>query len=72
MNGHLVEIVARALYVSHGYVRPWEHPETQRIHGKSTRKAARAAIEALEVAHRNGLNVILRRNGLNNVVKRYA
>lgn len=43
----LTDKVAKAIYDSYKYVRPWGHPKTQEVHGRHTREAARAAIKAI-------------------------
>lgn len=43
----MVERVARAIYESYDFVKPWDHPDTVRIHHRHTKAAARAAIEAM-------------------------
>lgn len=40
----LLEETAKAIYESYEYVKPWDHPDTVRIHHDHTRKAAAAAI----------------------------
>lgn len=47
MSKALVEKVARAIYESYTFLRPWDHPKAQEIHGDHTRRAARAAIACL-------------------------
>lgn len=44
----LVEKMAKAMYESHEFVRPWEHPDAQRIHGKYLRNSAIAALKAMK------------------------
>lgn len=49
-----IEMVAKAIYDSYQFVRPWDHATTQRIHGGHTRRAATAAIAALAQSERAG------------------
>lgn len=42
----MIEKIARGIYDSYQYVRPWDHPKTQALHGVHTRRAAIAALEA--------------------------
>lgn len=43
----MLERVARAMYDSSKFVRPWDHPKTQAIHREYSLRHARAALEAL-------------------------
>lgn len=43
----MVERVAKAIYESHRFVRPWDHPNTVKLWHRSCRASARAAIEAM-------------------------
>jgi len=43
----MIERVARAIYESHKFVRPWDHPQTVRMWHRSCRASASAAIEAM-------------------------
>ncbi len=55
----VIEICARAIYESHQFVKPWEHPDTVRIHHAYCRREARAVLTTLrdnvsEEMHRAG------------------
>lgn len=43
----IIEAMARAIYESHRFVRPWDDPRTQETHGYHCRESARAAFAAL-------------------------
>ena len=42
-----VETIAKAIYDSHEFVKPWEHPDTQRLWRVSCMRSALAVLKAL-------------------------
>ena len=42
-----VERIAKAIYESHGFVKPWDHADTRRIWHDSMMSSARAALREL-------------------------
>lgn len=46
----LIEVMARTIYESHGFKKPWGHPDTVRVWHPIRLSDARVALDAIEAA----------------------